>query len=410
MTAKESALLGNNVDNLQAAIIARSLKVQHKPAMQICDGPGRGKSFLAKLVGGVTGAEVEVSLNLADQPPSTLSGLVAPQKDQDTLKRFAPSHHDVPIQSKYGWKAVLWRIEEVASASAGSQTQMLESIQPHSDTMAGFDLAPNRFLFASGNRAGKDGTSAARPCIAPWINRVWNGTQEVDTDYYLSLLANDKKSSFEYIDSQIPWTLGQVLDIKEQIDDPEGSGVSKSLVYDWLTWETQAKHRDASFDPFEEPDGHFGQPFCTPRSLEYAMRASMLPWDFSSDVWKKLLIGFVGHNVADKISLYVEALKEEKDKVERFKNGDASALSDNPSKQYRFVLAALQVLMRDSAVVDNGLGIALARKDLTGWFTDDMLNALDLEVGAFLVDKCNLKWKSEEGADITQCKAAQRFK
>ena len=409
MKPQEEVRLGNDATMLQALIIAMSCMVQRIPALLITGPAGTGKTHFRDLIYQMIKAEWEVVINLTGQPPSTLGGLLGLPKGSETdLIRYAPSPHDVPLFSHYGEAWGIWGQEELPSADGGTLTQLLDTLAPSKRKgaqLSGFQLAPNTFHFATGNRAGLDG-STARVTPFPNINRMCNLTQMADTEAYMSILANGKVTDPDTLFSQIPWTVEEVLAIKEQIDDPDGNGVSESLVFDWLDWESKAKDKTSdNSDIFAQPESYRGQQCCTPRSLEYAMRASMLPWDFSSEVFKIMLRGYIGHDMANKCSLYIEAIKEEKDKVEAFKNGDKSKLSTDPSEQYRFCLAALQVLQSEQGVVEQGINVALHNKTITGWFTEDLLSALGQEVGNWLMDKCSYK-----GIDLAQCENAQRFK
>ena len=391
-TVREEYAAGNPAAYQQAVTVCAAANVQRQPFVIVTGEAGCGKTHLTDTVALYNQSEWDVHLNVTDLPPSILKGLtsvpLAGSKTPDEGVPLCPTRHDVPIHKKYGSKRGMWKLEELGNANTISQTQFQDVVSPSKKGpyLSGWKLATKMYIMATGNRAGLDGASA-KAINFPLINRGLNITYTPDMKAFLSIVANDSSMKPETLINNVPWTLEFIESVKATIDDPAGTGVAKSLVYDWSAWE----HKTGDNRIVVQPESYRGQQCCTPRSLEYAMRASMLPWDYGSEVFAIMLRGYLGTAMGDKCCYYINEIMETKNVVYAWKSGDKAALSADPSEQYRFCLAALEVLQSEQGVIDQGVNVALHNKAITGWFTDELFNTIDAGVAEWLFEKCTLK-------------------
>lgn len=430
MKPQDEARMGNDVDLMTLLTLAIVCWVQKDPVLWNLGTAGSGKSWMMKMIAKITGAVWTKSINFTDQPPSTFGGLMAPIEGRDDLKRFSPSGHDVPLLSDYGTNRGIYNPEEIGNGNTGSYNQfqdviypdssvpkfkmdkdgvaildddlmpIIESIEHEGPKLSGFKLATNMMIYGTGNRPFDGAQSKVIPF--PFLNRGLLCSQKPDLLTLLADLANSKEHRLDRLLAQLPFKIKDALAMRERIDDPNGTGCADSKVFDWLAWE----ERRAETDPLAPPESYRGQQACTGRSLKLAARGAMLPWpDYGSEAFGAMLRGYIGHTQGEKCQNYIESIMEEKNKVIAYKNGDASKLSKDGSKQYRFCLAALEVLQTEQGVIEQGVNVALHNRDITGWFTHDLISSIHPPVGEWLFDKCTLK-----GINLAQCETACTFK
>jgi len=430
MKPQDEARKGNDVDLMTLLTLAIACWVQKDPVLWNLGTAGSGKSWAMKMIAKIVGAVWTKSVNFTDQPPSTFGGLMAPIEGRDDLKRFSPSGHDVPLLTDYGLNRGIYNPEEIGNANTGTYNQfqdviypdssvpkfkmdkdgnaildddlmpILESIEYEGPKLAGFDLTPNMMIYGTGNRP-QDGAQS-KVVAFPFLNRGLLVTQLPSIKTLLADLANAKEHRLDYLLAHLPFKIKDALTLRDRLDDPKGNGVANSTVYDWLAWE----ERTSGNKPMAPPESYRGQQACTGRSLKLAARAAMLPWpDYGSEAFGAMLRGYIGHTQGEKCQLYIESIMEEKKRVTAFKNGDHTQLRDDPSEQYRFCLAALEVLQAEPQVQEQTVNVALHNRDITGWFTHDLIGAINQGVGEWLFDRCNHK-----GINLAQCETACNFK
>jgi len=432
MKPQDEARMGNDVSLHTMLILALACMVQKDPFLIQLGAAGSGKSWLVKRLAAVIGAVWIKRTNFTEQPYSVYGGQIYPNQADPggPLLKGPPNKVDVPLYDEHGSDRGIYNIEEIGNGSAHSYNQFQDLFHPDGEVakykrdkagkvvldddmmpirvgtewegpmLGGFKCADNMLIVGTGNRPYDGANSKIVPL--PFQNRALLTTSKPDLEVLLADLKNDPSLSLESMLESLPFRIKDVLAVKAVIEDPAGHKCATSKVTQWLEFEK----RSAKHDPLKGVESYRGQQAATGRTYERAARAAMLPWgDYRSDAFEAMLIGYLGREQGEKCAQWIGTTRHIIEDVKKFKAGDHTALPDSPDKQYRFCIGALDLLCQEQEISDQGLEVALHNKQLTGWFTHDLLGALHKGVAEYLYDQCQYK-----GVDLAQCASASSLK